>query len=209
MESSVTGIIRDQLKRGIGVVEAVAADDAILTTLAQAAQLTADAMKNGKKFLAAGNGGSAADAQHMVAEFVSRLCKDRPALRAIALTTDTSILTAIGNDFGYEHSFERQVEALGQPGDVFLGISTSGNSPNVVLALEPARKQGVITVGFTGKGGGKMASLCDYLICIPSPVTMYVQQAHLALEHLYCLLVEKAYFGDEFAEASIATTERV
>jgi D-sedoheptulose 7-phosphate isomerase len=209
MESSVTSIIRAQLKRGIGVVEAVAADDAILATLAQAAQLTADAMKNGHKFLAAGNGGSAADAQHMVAEFVSRLCKDRPALRAIALTTDTSILTAIGNDYGYEHSFERQVEALGQPGDVFLGISTSGNSPNVVLALEQARKQGVVTVGLTGKGGGKMAPLCDYLISIPSPVTMYVQQAHLALEHIYCLLVEKAYFGEEFAQASIATTERV
>ena len=199
MESSVTGIIRDQLKRGIGVVEAVAADDAILTTLAQAAQLTADAMKNGKKVLAAGNGGSAADAQHMVAEFVSRLCKDRPALRAIALTTDTSILTAIGNDFGYEHSFERQVEALGQPGDVFLGISTSGNSPNVVLALEQARKQGVITVGFTGKGGGKMGAMLgefDVHLCVPHDRTARIQEVHLLTIHCLCDGIDQLLLGD-------------
>lgn len=208
MESAVE-IVRSQLKRGINVVEAVAADEGILSTLTEAAEITAEAMKNGHKFLVAGNGGSAADAQHMVAELVSRLCRDRAALRAVALTVDTSILTAIGNDFGYEHSFERQVEALGQPGDVFLGISTSGNSQNVVLALEQARKQGLVTVGFTGKGGGKMASLCDYRISIPSPVTMYIQQAHLALEHIYCLLIEKSYFGEEFVKASIATTERV
>jgi D-sedoheptulose 7-phosphate isomerase len=209
MENSVAAIIRSQLKRGLAVVEAVAADDAILATLGAAARLTAEAMKNGRKFMAAGNGGSAADAQHMVAEFVSRLCKDRPALRAVALTTDTSILTAIGNDYGYEHCFERQIEALGQAGDVFLAISTSGNSPNILLALEKARVMGIVTVGFTGKGGGKMAAHCDHLICIPSPVTMYVQQAHLALEHLYCLLVEHVYFGEEFSAASIATTERV
>jgi len=194
MENSVAAIIRSQLKRGLAVVEAVAADDAILATLGAAAQLTAEAMKNGRKFMAAGNGGSAADAQHMV---------------AVALTTDTSILTAIGNDYGYEHCFERQIEALGQAGDVFLAISTSGNSPNILLALEKARAMGIVTVGFTGKGGGKMAAHCDHLICIPSPVTMYVQQAHLALEHLYCLLVEHVYFGEEFSAASIATTERV
>ena len=209
MENSAIGILREQFKKGIAVMEAVTADDALLATWAQAAEVTAQAMKNGGMFLAAGNGGSAADAQHMVAEFVSRLCVDRPALRAVALTVDTSILTAIGNDYGYQFSFQRQVEALGKTGDVFLGISTSGNSPNVLLALEQARKQGLITVGLTGKGGGKMAGLCDYIVSIPSPVTMYVQQAHLALEHQFCLLVEKAFFGEEFAAKALATTERI
>jgi len=208
MESSVTAIVREQLLRGISVVEAVAADAAIHATLAEAAARTAEAMKNGRKLLVAGNGGSAADAQHTVAEFVSRLCVDRPALRAIALTTDSSILTAIGNDYGYEHSFERQIEALGQPGDVFLGISTSGNSPNLLRALELSRGLGIVTIGLTGQSGGKMAPLCDYLIRIPSPVTMYIQQAHLALEHIFCLLVEQACFGGEFAAKALATTER-
>ena len=207
MESTVTAIVREQLQRGIAVVEAVAADATIHATLAEAALRTANAMKSGHKLLVAGNGGSAADAQHTVAEFVSRLCVDRPALRAIALTTDTSILTAIGNDYGYEHSFERQVEALGQPGDVLLGISTSGNSPNLLRAFESARQIGILNVGLTGQSGGKMVPLCDYLIRIPSPVTMYIQQAHLALEHIFCLLVEQAYFGDEFAAKALATTE--
>lgn len=209
MENSVIEIVRAQLRRGISVVEAVAADDQTLNTLAAAALATASAMKCGGKLMVAGNGGSAADAQHMVAEFVSRLCVNRPGMRAVALTVDTSILTAVANDYGYEHCFERQIEAIGLQGDVFLGISTSGNSPNVVLALERARAMGIVTVGLTGKGGGKMAVFCDHPISIPSPVTMYIQQAHLALEHIYCLLVEKACFGDEFATASIATTELV
>lgn len=208
MESPVEAILRDQLERGIAVLAAVAADDSILTTVAQAADATAAAMKAGRKFMAAGNGGSAADAQHLVAEFVSRLCADRPPMRAMALTVDTSVLTAVGNDYGFEHSFRRQLDALGQTGDVFLGISTSGNSPNVLLALEQARKMGIVTVGMTGQGGGRMAGLCDHLICVPSPVTMYIQQAHLALEHLFCLLVERAYFGEEISAASLAATER-
>jgi D-sedoheptulose 7-phosphate isomerase len=209
MESPTSGILRGQLRRGIAVLEAVAADDGILSALVAAAEATAAALKSGRMFMAAGNGGSAADAQHMVAEFVSRLCVDRPPMRALALTVDTSILTAVGNDYGFEHSFRRQLEAMGQAGDVFLGISTSGNSPNVVTALEQARKQGIVTIGLTGKGGGRMAELCDYLIAVPSPVTMYIQQAHLALEHQFCLLVERACFGEEISAASIATTERV
>jgi D-sedoheptulose 7-phosphate isomerase len=209
MESSINSILREQLRRGIAVLEAVTADDGLLTVLTQAADATARALNQGHKFMAAGNGGSAADAQHMVAEFVSRLCVDRPPMRAMALTVDTSVMTAVGNDYGFEHSFRRQLEAVGLPGDVFLGISTSGNSPNVVLALEQARKQGIATIGLTGKGGGKMVELCDYLISVPSPVTMYIQQAHLALEHLFCLLVERAYFGEELSAASIASTERV
>jgi D-sedoheptulose 7-phosphate isomerase len=149
----------------------------------------------------AGNGGSAADAQHLAAEFVSRLAGDRPAMRAIALTTDSSILTAVGNDYGFERLFARQIEALGQPGDVFFAISTSGNSPNVLRALELCRALGIATMGLAGKSGGKMLPLCDHCLCVPSDVTMYIQQAHLALEHLFCMLVEREYFAAKPAGA--------
>ena len=141
-----------------------------------------------------GNGGSAADAQHLVAEFVSRLVEDRPALRAIALTTDSSILTAIGNDYGYENVFERQVEALGISGDVLLTISTSGNSKNCIRALQLARKMGIHTVSYLGNGGGSMRELSDISVIIPSNITMNIQESHLALEHIFCLLVECFYF---------------
>ena len=160
-----------------------------------AARLTADALKAGRKLMVCGNGGSAADAQHLVAEFVSRLVEDRPALRAVALTTDSSILTAIGNDYGYEHVFERQVEALGISGDVLLTISTSGNSKNCVRALQLARKMGIHTVSYLGNGGGSMRELSDISVIIPSNVTMNIQESHLALEHIFCLLVECFYFG--------------
>lgn len=159
-----------------------------------AARLTADALKAGRKLMVCGNGGSAADAQHLVAEFVSRLVEDRPALRAVALTTDSSILTAIGNDYGYEHVFERQVEALGISGDVLLTISTSGNSKNCVRALQLARKMGIHTVSYLGNGGGSMRELSDISVIIPSNVTMNIQESHLALEHIFCLLVECFYF---------------
>jgi D-sedoheptulose 7-phosphate isomerase len=191
-------IIREQLGKTIAVLEAVRADDAVLGAVAQAAEVTAEAMLKGRKLMVAGNGGSAADSQHLVAEFVSRLVRDRPALRAIALTVDSSILTAIGNDYGYEKSFERQIEALGQQGDVFLGISTSGNSPNVLRALALCRELGVVTIGFSGNGGGQMAPLCDYNVIVPCDVTMNIQESHLALEHIFCMLVERCYFGPEF-----------
>ena len=151
--------------------------------------------------MVAGNGGSAADAQHLVAEFVGRLAADRPPMRAVALTTNTSILTAVSNDYGFERVFARQIEALGQAGDVFMGISTSGNSPNVLRALETAKTLGIATIGLSGGKGGKMAPLCDHFVCIPSDVTMYIQQAHLALEHIFCAIVERDYFGGEFLKA--------
>ncbi len=188
-------LVREKLDEGCAVVQAVARDAALHAVLADAARATAAALKSGRKLMVAGNGGSAADAQHLVAEFVSRLVEDRPAMRAVALTTDTSILTAVGNDYGYERVFARQIEAIGQSGDVFMGISTSGNSPNVLRALELCREMGIATIGLTGGAGGKMAPLCDYLIVIPSKVTMYIQQAHLALEHIFCLIVERHYFG--------------
>jgi D-sedoheptulose 7-phosphate isomerase len=196
MEVAMTGVVRKVLAEGIAVVQAVERDTAIHATLTRAAEVTAAAMKSGCKLMVAGNGGSAADAQHLVAEFVSRLVEDRPAMRAVALTTDSSILTAVGNDYGYERTFARQIEALGQRGDVFLGISTSGRSPNILRALELCCQMGIVTVGLTGNSGGKMAPLCDHLIRIPSDVTMYIQQAHLALEHIFCMIVEQIYFGN-------------
>jgi D-sedoheptulose 7-phosphate isomerase len=190
-------LVQKQLAQSIATMQAVLADETISDTLVLIAELTARAMQSGHKLLVAGNGGSAADAQHLVAEFVVRLTDNRPALRAIALTTDSSILTACANDFGFDQIFARQIEALGQPGDIFLGISTSGNSPNILRALEQARKSGLTTIGFTGSGGGKMRDLCDHNIIIPSAVTMNIQESHLALEHIFCLAVECLYFADD------------
>ena len=192
-------IVQKQLAQSIATMQAVLADEGIAETIVKLSELTAASMKAGGKLLVAGNGGSAADAQHLVAEFVGRLVVNRPALRAIALTTDTSILTAVGNDFSFDHVIERQVEALGAPGDVFLGISTSGNSKNILRATALAKKMGLTTVGFTGNDGGEMAKICDLNVIIPSSTTMNIQEAHLALEHIFCMLVELYYFGPDFA----------
>lgn len=188
-------IVADQLRQTVSVLSDVAKDAQLHDVLVSAARETANSLKHGHKPMVAGNGGSAADAQHLVAEFVNRLVKDRPALRAVALTTDTSILTAVGNDYGYECTFARQIEALGQPGDIFLAISTSGNSPNIIRALELARSTGIVTIGLTGANGGHMAKLCDFCLRMPSNLTMKIQEAHLALEHIFCLLVEQIYFA--------------
>jgi D-sedoheptulose 7-phosphate isomerase len=200
MESAID-LVRAELAQSAEVLRAVAGDAALHAAIAQAAEATAKSLRAGGKLLVAGNGGSAADAQHVAAEFVSRLCQDRPAMRAVALTTDTSSLTAIGNDYGYELVFSRQLEALGQRGDIFMAISTSGNSPNILRALEFSRQMGITTVGLTGQSGGKMAPLCDLCICVPSGVTMHIQEAHLALEHMFCMLAERAYFGADFFTA--------
>jgi D-sedoheptulose 7-phosphate isomerase len=189
-------LVQKQLAQSIAAMQATLADLHIADTISTVAEVTANAMLAGRKLMVAGNGGSAADAQHLVAEFVVRLVSNRPAMRAVALTTDTSILTACGNDFGYDCVFGRQVEALGQSGDVFLGISTSGNSKNILQAMLQAKEMNITTVGFTGCGGGKMLDLCDYSVVIPSDVTMNIQECHLALEHIYCLAVERFYFGD-------------
>lgn len=150
------------------------------------------AVLHGGKVLWCGNGGSAADAQHMAAEFVGRFRRERKGLASIALTTDTSILTAVGNDYGYEQVFRRQVEALCAPGDVVVGISTSGNSRNVCLALEEAKKMGASTVAFTGQGGGAMAGLADAALCVPSKDTARIQEAHILCGHMLCDWVEAA-----------------
>jgi len=200
-------VVQKHLAQSIAAMQATLADLHIADTLVTIAEITANAMQAGRKLLVAGNGGSAADAQHLVAEFVVRLAADRAALRAIALTTDTSILTATGNDFGFDSIFSRQIEALGQPGDVFLGISTSGNSPNILKALRQARELDIITVGFSGNGGGQMRDLCDHNIIIPSDITMNVQECHLALEHIFCVAVERFYFAPTFDSKSQDSAE--
>ena len=155
----------------------------------------ADALRSGGKVLTFGNGGSAADAQHFAAEIVGRYVKERAAWPAIALTTDASILTAVANDFGYDAVFRRQVEALGRKGDVAVGISTSGRSPSVVTALAKAREMGLVTIGMTGRGGGKLAGQVDYLIDVPHPATPRIQEVHGLVIHVLCAIVEEAIAG--------------
>ena len=191
-------LVRDQLSQSVATITAVLNDESIHQAVLEAGRITALAMKAGRKLMVCGNGGSAADSQHLVAEFVSRLTVDRPALRAVALTTDTSILTAIGNDYSYDNVFERQVEALGIAGDVLMAISTSGNSKNCVKALKLARSMGIHTVSYTGNGGGAMKELSDINVIVPSKITMNIQESHLALEHIFCMVVERCYFGADF-----------
>jgi D-sedoheptulose 7-phosphate isomerase len=179
-----------------------AADDAALRAAIHAiADAITGAFRAGQKLLIAGNGGSAADAQHIAGEFLSRLNFDRSPLPAIALTTDSSVLTAVGNDYGYERTFERQVRGLGKAGDVLIAISTSGRSPNVVAALKAAREGGLVTVGFTGTAaGGTMQPLCDHCLAAPSSDTPLIQQIHIVAAHAICGLVELNMFGDPKAK---------
>ena len=187
--------IRKQIQESIDVKKRLLEDDAVRSAILAAAERMIEAYKNGRKTLLAGNGGSAADAQHIAGEFVSRFYFDRPGLPSIALTTDTSILTAIGNDYGYVKVFSRQVQAQGTEGDVFVGISTSGNSANILDALAMCKEKGIASIGLTGAGGGKMADLCDICIQIPSKETPRIQEAHILVGHILCCLVEEAMFG--------------
>ena len=167
-------------------------DAALLGAAQKIAQAMIGALRAGNKILIAGNGGSAADAQHIASEIVGRYKQERPAYAALALTTDTSALTAIGNDYGFEQIFARQVEGLGRRGDVLLALSTSGRSPNIVAALNAARKTGLVTVGFTGTRGPALGALCDHLLVAPSEDTPIIQQIHLALAHAICESIELA-----------------
>lgn len=186
--------IEKELAKLAALIADIQADKALLNQVVQSAETIVTTLRNGGKVLIAGNGGSAADAQHIAGEFVSRFHYDRPGLAAIALTTDTSILTAIGNDYGYERLFSRQVQALGREGDVFVGISTSGNSANVIAAFEEAQKMQLTTIGFTGAKGGKMLDLCDITLRMPSTETPKIQEGHIAIGHIICGLVEAAMF---------------
>jgi len=189
-------IVESQVRSSINVKTAVLESPELLAQIAQVAAVVTEAYRNNKKTLLAGNGGSAADAQHIAGEFVSRFYFDRPGLPSIALTTDTSVITAIGNDYGYEKLFARQVQALGNEGDVFIGISTSGNSPNVIKALELCKEKGIISVGLTGASGGKMAELCDYCIKVPSGETPRIQEVHILIGHIICAIVEEEIFPE-------------
>lgn len=186
--------ISAQIAEAQRIMTAMLSDKVLLANVEAAAQVCTNCLTGGGKLLLAGNGGSAADAQHIAGEFVSRFAFDRPGLPAIALTTDTSIMTAIGNDYGYERLFSRQIQAHGREGDVFIGYSTSGKSPNVLLAFEEARAQGLTCIGLTGKRGGPMKDLCDYLLEVPSDETPKIQEGHLVLGHILCGLVESAIF---------------
>jgi D-sedoheptulose 7-phosphate isomerase len=186
--------IESQIRASIEVKQKILEDKALIARIAEVADVCVQAYRRGNRILLAGNGGSAADAQHIAAEFVSRYMLDRPGLPAIALTTDSSMLTAIGNDYGYEKVFQRQLEANGKAGDVFIGITTSGNSPNVLLAVERCRELGITSVGLSG-AGGKIGDFCDYLLAIPSCETPRIQESHILVGHIICERVEIALFS--------------
>ncbi len=194
MATDLKSLVQAELNLSFEAKKRLASDEALIAQVAKVCEVIIAAYRDGKKTLIAGNGGSAADAQHIAAEFVSRFYFDRPALPSIALTTDTSILTAIGNDYSYERLFSRQIEAIGQKGDVFIAISTSGNSKNILMGLEAAKSKGLITVGLTGASGGKMAALCDYAIKAPSDSTPRIQECHILVGHIICGAVEANLF---------------
>jgi D-sedoheptulose 7-phosphate isomerase len=194
MDNRSAGGITEYLKASRDAMEAALDDASLIETVAEIARRCADALRAGNKVLLAGNGGSAGDAQHIAGELLSRLNYDRAPLAAVALTTDSSVLTAIGNDYGYEQLFERQVRGLGRPGDVFIGISTSGRSKNILRAIAAARANALLTVGFTGRSGGDMAGECDLCLRAPSDSTPLIQQIHITVGHIICGLIEEALF---------------
>jgi D-sedoheptulose 7-phosphate isomerase len=190
--------ISNQVKKSYEIKQDIYNNTVIMSLIEDVCKQVVDVYKSGNKTLIAGNGGSAADAQHIAGEFVSKFYFDRPGLASLALTTDSSILTAIGNDYGYDKLFSRQVQANGVEGDLFIGISTSGNSENILQALRECREKGIITVGLTGADGGKMKELCDYCICTPSQETPRVQETHILIGHIICAVVEEDLFGRGF-----------
>lgn len=186
----VARLVRDS----ITVKNAVLHDDRLLRAIAGVAQEVAKALEQGGKLLLAGNGGSAADAQHIASEFVGQFNTDRPGIAALALTTDTSALTSVANDYGFEQVYSRQVETLGRTGDVLLAVSTSGNSPNILAALRAARQAGLFTVALTGASGGAARELCDVCLQIPSDDTPRIQESHILVGHILCALVEEVLY---------------
>ena len=170
------------------------------TLIAETAEKMAQALRDGRKVLLFGNGGSAADAQHIAAEFVGRFIPDRIPLPALSLATDTSALTALGNDYGYDAVFSRQVHALGNAGDIAIGISTSGNSPNVLAAIDVARSRSLLTIGFTGQDGGKMNGRTDILFRVPSRMTPRIQETHITLGHVLCELIDRELFPEAYPQ---------
>lgn len=188
--------IRAQIEASILVKQAVLLDQALLGQVEGLAHACLQSLKAGGKVIFAGNGGSFADAQHLSAEFTSRFLFDRAPLASLALGTNNSAISAIGNDYGYEQVFARELEAIAKPGDIFIPITTSGNSPNIIAAVEVARKCAVTTIGWSGESGGRLKLLCD-CICVPSNETARIQECHILIGHILCGLVEKEFFQPE------------
>ena len=184
--------IEDHLALSLAALERAVKDESLLAAARKIAEIITKTLRGGNKLLIVGNGGSAADAQHIAAEIVGRYKQDRPAYAAIALTTDTSALTAIANDYGFEQVFARQIAGLGRRGDALLALSTSGRSPNILAALTTARERGIVTIGMTGKRGERLSALCDHLLVAPSNDTPVIQQIHIAVAHGICEAIEQA-----------------
>jgi D-sedoheptulose 7-phosphate isomerase len=191
MQTEIKNLIKDSIALKLKVLD----QQSLLSDIEETTKAIIAASSNKHKVLIAGNGGSAADAQHIAGELVNRFYFDRPGLPAIALTTDTSILTAVGNDRGFSSLFARQINALGNEGDVFIGISTSVNSPNIIEALRTCREEKIITIGLTGSSGGKMKDLCDICLSVPSDETPRIQEMHILIGHIICMIVEAKLFG--------------
>lgn len=191
---NIEEIVRRRIEANIEIHRALLTESSII---AEVAQKLIAAYRAGNKVLLFGNGGSAADAQHIAAELVGKYYLDRKPLPAEALTVNTSSLTAIGNDYGFDKVFARQIEALGEAGDIAIGISTSGNSANVIEGLRVAKRRGMTTVGLTGTDGGKLKGAADYCLCVPSQDTPRIQEVHILVGHIWCELIEQALFGNE------------
>lgn len=200
MDSALKNYIAQQLQDSIDTKTRVLRDESLMAEILQVTAACIRTYQNGGKVLLAGNGGSAADAQHIAAEFVSRFNFDRPGLPSIALSTDTSMLTAISNDYGYENVFRRQLQANGKAGDLFIGITTSGRSPNIVAALAECKKLGITAVGLTGSKGRELKQQCEYCIAVPSTETPRIQETHIAIGHIICAAVEEALFGQALSQ---------
>ena len=198
MDSLIQHFINNEVKQSYEVKIKLLEDDRLMALVGEVTEKCLEVYKRGNKTLIAGNGGSAGDAQHMAAELAGRFNFDRPGIPSIALTANTSTLTAIGNDYGYEKVFSRQVQSNGIEGDMFIGISTSGNSVNIVKAIEEYKKMGIITVGLTGASDSKMSENCDYCIRVPSISTPRIQECHILLIHIFCGVVEESLFGRGF-----------
>lgn len=196
-------IIQHEIQKLVTLLSHIQKDELLLSIIEKIALECVSALQQGKKILFAGNGGSAADAQHLAAELISRLNYDRPGLAAIALTTDTSALTAIGNDYAFDQIFSRQVEALGQPGDVLIAISTSGKSKNILRALSAARLKQMTTIGLSGIQAPLMSEFCDWVVNVPSRETQKIQECHIVVGHILCGLIENAMFGAEYGPKSV------
>lgn len=188
--------IKDQIKKSYEVKQAIYQNEQLLSNIIEVCRLCIDLYRGKNKTILAGNGGSAADAQHIAAELVGRYGFDRPSIPSLALTTDTSNLTAIGNDYGYDKVFSRQLEGMGQEGDIFIGISTSGNSLNIINAFKVAKERNIKTIALVGRDGGEMGKMADIALIVPSESTPRIQESHILIGHILCDIIEKEIFGD-------------